>query len=229
MSIRVLVVDDNAELVDNIREYLQLQNYSVESAASGSAALEMVQTRPYDLMVLDVGLPGIDGLALCQMLRAQKVTLPILMLTARDTIDDRVAGLASGADDYLIKPFALRELNACIGALLRRTIGAQHVLRVGDLELDCASMRAARAGKPLKLNPTCLKLLRELMLKSPAVVPRERLLTVGWGGETPPSDSLRTNLYLLRREIDRPFDRPLIHTQQGFGWSIADLGEDDAP
>ena len=110
MQVRILVVDDNPEIVSNIREFLELQQqWSVETAASGPAALDMIAHRPYDLMVLDLGLPGMDGLTVCRMLRSQGSPLPVLMLTARDAIDDRVEGLKSGADDYLVKPFSLRE------------------------------------------------------------------------------------------------------------------------
>ena len=224
MQVRILVVDDNPEIVSNIREFLELQQqWSVETAASGPAALDMIAHRPYDLMVLDLGLPGMDGLTVCRMLRSQGSPLPVLMLTARDAIDDRVEGLKSGADDYLVKPFSLRELSARIEALLRRTLGNRQILVVGDLQFDLGRMLVTRRGRPLKLNPICLKLLKELMQRSPDIVSRQRLTWVGWGADTPPSDSLRSNLYLLRRVVDKPFDSELIHTHPSFGWSLSVL------
>lgn len=146
------------------------------------------------------------------------------MLTARDTIDDRVEGLTSGADDYLIKPFSLRELAARVEALLRRS-GANPAgrLTAGPLSLDLKTLRVEREGRDIKLNPTCLQLLRELMQQSPGIVSRRRLEAVLWQGEPPASDSLRSNLYLLRQAVDKPFDRPLIHTHPGLGWYVADL------
>ena len=137
MFFPILVVDDNLEILSNIRDYLVLKGYNVETTPSGAEALERLNSRSYSLCVLDIGLPVIDGLSICQTLRKQHNNVPILMLTARDSIDDRVRGLEVGADDYLVKPFALRELTARIDALLRRTYGDnRNLLQVGDLVMN---------------------------------------------------------------------------------------------
>lgn len=191
MSIRILVVDDNPDILANVRDFLSMKDgWAPETASTGLEALERIDRSTFDLVILDVGLPDTDGMTLTRRLRASGFTAPILMLTARDTIDDRVEGLTSGADDYLIKPF---------------------------------SLRVEREGRDIRLNPTCLQLLRELMQQSPGIVSRRRLEAVLWQGEPPASDSLRSNLYLLRQAVDKPFDHPLIHTHPGLGWSVADL------
>lgn len=221
MSLAVLLVDDNTDILCNVRDYLEMNGMAVETAINGKEALERMSQRSYAVCVLDIGLPDVDGLTVCKTLRANGDKTPILMLTARDSIDDRVTGLEVGADDYLIKPFSLRELNARVQALVRRAYGDSEMkLRVGDLTLTFSTTQVNRAGKPIKLNPTCLTILKELMIRSPAIVSRSRLEAQVWGGGAPDSDSLRANIYLLRQAIDKAFDKKLIHTHPGLGWSI---------
>ncbi|MDM8087685.1 response regulator transcription factor [Parasutterella secunda] len=221
MSLAVLLVDDNTDILCNVRDYLEMNGMAVETAINGKEALERLSQRSYAVCVLDIGLPDVDGLTVCKTLRANGDKTPILMLTARDSIDDRVTGLEVGADDYLIKPFSLRELNARVQALVRRAYGDSEMkLRVGDLTFDLSTTQVNRAGKPIKLNPTCLTILKELMIRSPAIVSRSRLEAQVWGGGAPDSDSLRANIYLLRQAIDKAFDKKLIHTHPGLGWSI---------
>ena len=216
MSIRILVVDDNVDIINNVREYLSLKGWTVEWCTTGSDALRRLQADPFDLLILDLGLPGLDGLTICRELRAAHSKLPILMLTGRDAIDDRVRGFEAGTDDYLVKPFSLRELAARVEALLRRSYGAsEKVLRVGDLEMNLETMRVTRAGRDIRLHPLGLRLLKILMSQSPAIVGRARLETLLWNGSAPDSDSLRSNLYRLRQEVDKPFDKALIHTHPG--------------
>lgn len=223
MSLPILLVDDNVDILYNIRDYLVIKGFTVETALNGVDALDRLKTTSYGLCVLDIGLPLIDGLSICQLLRRDGNNIPILMLTARDSVDDRVRGLEVGADDYLVKPFALKELAARIEALLRRSYGNQRdVLQVGDLVFNIQTLQVSRAGTPIKLNPTCLAILKELMAKSPAVVSRSRLETVVWNGSPPDSDSLRANLYLLRKAVDKPFDKALIKTHPGMGWSLSE-------
>lgn len=221
MSLAVLLVDDNTDILCNVRDYLEMNGMAVETAINGKEPLERMSQRSYAVCVLDIGLPDVDGLTVCKTLRANGDKTPILMLTARDSIDDRVTGLEVGADDYLIKPFSLRELNARVQALVRRAYGDSEMkLRVGDLTFDLSTTQVNRAGKPIKLNPTCLTILKELMIRSPAIVSRNRLEAQVWGGGAPDSDSLRANIYLLRQAIDKAFDKKLIHTHPGLGWSI---------
>ena len=213
MSIRILVVDDNPDILANVRDFLSMKDgWAPETASTGLEALERIDRSTFDLVILDVGLPDTDGMTLTRRLRASGFTAPILMLTARDTIDDRV------------EAFSLRELAARVEALLRRS-GANPAghLTAGPLSLDLKTLRVEREGRDIRLNPTCLQLLRELMQQSPGIVSRRRLEAVLWQGEPPASDSLRSNLYLLRQAVDKPFDHPLIHTHPGLGWSVADL------
>ena len=224
MSIRILVVDDNPDILANVKDFLTFHDgWIAETCHTGCDAIERLNPAQYDLLILDVGLPDIDGLTITRRLRESGHQLPILILTARDTIDDRVEGLRSGADDYLVKPFSLRELAARVEALLRRSgTGSAERLTVGPLTLDLKTLRVTRTSQDIRLNPMCLQLLRELMQRSPGVVGRNRLEAILWQGEAPASDSLRSNLYLLRQAVDKPFDRPLIHTHPGLGWSVSD-------
>lgn len=217
----VLVVDDNADILSNVRDYLEMSGLSVETALGGREALSRMSRKSYAVCILDIGLPDIDGLSVCKTLRQKGDKTPILMLTARDSIDDRVTGLSVGADDYLIKPFSFRELSARVQALIRRAYGDEQMkLKVGDLEFDLSTTQVFRGGQLIKLNPTCLTILKELMTKSPAIVSRNRLEALVWSDSVPDSDSLRANIYLLRQAIDKSFDKKLLHTHPGLGWSI---------
>lgn len=224
---RILVVEDNVDILTNVLDYLELKGFSVDCAQDGLSGLHLAATEHYDLIVLDIMLPGLDGYQFCQRLRedARRDT-PILMLTARDALEDRLRGLRSGADDYLVKPFSLAELVARIEAILRRSRGGGlGELRVADLAFDPATHQASRAGKPLKLNPMGAKLLALLMQKSPAVVKREVLEMEMWGEDMPDRDSLRSHIHQLRQVVDKPFARPLIHTVHGVGYRLAELDE----
>lgn len=221
MSYTVLVVEDNQEILSNVRDFLILKGFVVETAVNGADALERLTRGSFNLCILDIGLPVIDGLSICQTLRQHGNPIPILMLTARDSIDDRVRGFDCGADDYLIKPFALKELVARVQALLRRSYGQEeHSLIVGDLQFNLQTLEVKRDDQTIHLNPTCLAILKELMIASPGVVSRARLENVVWNGMPPDSDSLRANMYLLRKAIDKSFNSPLITTHPGLGWSL---------
>ncbi|MDR2240320.1 MAG: response regulator transcription factor [Zoogloeaceae bacterium] len=221
---RLLVIEDNPDILANIIDGLAQAGHIVDCARNGPGGLHLALTGHYDLIVLDVMLPGMDGFQVCRGLRDGGNPTPVIMLTARDTLDDRVQGLRTGADDYLVKPFALAELEARIEAVLRRTLGARRRLQVADLTLDLDTWRVTRGGQTIRLNPACLKLLETLMRKSPAVVRRETLETLLWGDNPPASDSLRSHMHLLRQAVDKPFPRPLLHTLHGIGYR---LGEDD--
>ncbi|MGF1643361.1 MAG: response regulator transcription factor [Thiotrichales bacterium] len=226
---RILVIEDNRDILANVLDYLTLKGYGVDCAQDGLTGLHLASTGHYDLIVLDIMLPGIDGYQVCARLREDAANdVPILMLTARDALDDRLQGLRAGADDYLIKPFALSELVARIEAILRRSHGTlKRRLEVADLVYDLDTLTVSRAGKPIKLNPLGLKLLAVLMQRSPAVVRREALEETLWGDECPDSDSLRSHIHQLRRVIDKPFDKPLLHTIHGIGFCLAERADDD--
>ena len=220
----ILLVEDHQDIAEMVYAYLERRGYSMDYAADGVTGLHLAVTQDYDVIVLDLMLPGMDGLELCTKLRneARKDT-PVLMLTARDTLQDKVAGLDTGADDYLVKPFEIQELEARVRALIRRRQGglAPETLKVGDLVLDTGTLIAKRAGQELALTPIGLKLLTVLMRASPRVVSRRDLERQVWGEVLPDSDTLRSHLYNLRKTIDRPFERPLLHTVQGAGYRLA--------
>ncbi|GIX32931.1 MAG: DNA-binding response regulator [Lysobacterales bacterium] len=222
----ILLIEDNRNISEMVGEYLERRGYSLDYAADGLTGLHLAVTNSYDVIILDLMLPGLDGLELCRKLRQEgKRATPVLMLTARDTLDDKLKGLDAGADDYLVKPFAVQELEARIRALMRRDrrqVSAE-VLKVGDLVLDTATLRVSRAGKELSLSPIGLKLLTILMRESPRVVSRRDIEREIWGDELPDSDTLRSHLYNLRKVVDKPFDKPLIHTIHSAGYRIADL------
>jgi DNA-binding response OmpR family regulator len=200
----------------------------VDCAQDGLVGLHLAVTQPFDLIILDIMLPGMDGLTLCRKLRQDaRVNTPVIMLTARDSVDDKLAGFKAGSDDYLVKPFALPELHARVEAVLRRSQSQiSNQLTVADLSYDLDTLQVSRRGKTLKLHPIGLRLLEKLMKSSPHVVRRESLQEVLWGDDIPDSDSLRSHIHLLRQVIDKPFDTPLIHTVHGIGYCLkADTDE----
>ncbi|MDJ0741299.1 MAG: response regulator transcription factor [Gammaproteobacteria bacterium] len=226
---RVLMIEDHRDIAEMVGGYLEGQGYELDYAADGVTGLHLAVVNDYDVVILDLMLPGLDGLAVCRRLRedARRDT-PVLMLTARDTQQDKITGLDSGADDYLVKPFDIRELEARVRALVRRARGGvtADLLQVGDLTLDTGTHELHRAGQRLTLTPTALKVLTVLMRASPRIVSRHDLEHEVWGDLPPDSDTLRSHLYTLRKVIDRPFDRPLLHTVHGAGYRLAvDDGE----
>lgn len=220
----ILVIEDNPDLNANLIDYLGGRGHSVDVAYNGYAGLGFALENPYDAIVLDLMLPGIDGLEVCTRLRREGIVTPVLMLTARDSLEDKLDGFASGADDYLIKPFALLELEARLLALSRRPrpeSGSQP-LRVADLVLDTGTWRVTRGGQPIELSPIPLKLLELLMQRAPQVVSRAELERAIWGDSPPDSDALRAHLHSLRNAIDKPFAVPLLHTVRGFGYRLSE-------
>lgn len=219
---RLLIVEDSRDILANLADYLELRGYTVDCAHDGLSGLHLAATQHYDLIVLDVMLPGMDGMTLCRSLRSgQRSATPVIMLTARDALEDRLHGFDSGADDYLTKPFAMSELAARIEAVLRRSRGASRVLLVDQLRYDLDTLEVTREGQRLTLGRATFKLLEELMRRSPAVVRREVLETALWGDTPPDSDSLRSHIHQLRQQIDRPFAYPLLHTVHGVGYRLA--------
>lgn len=226
--IRTLIIEDNHDICENIGDYLGAKGHLTDFAHDGISAMHLALTQPFDVIVLDLMLPGMDGLTFCRKLRVEaKCNTPILMLTARDTLRDKLAGFEAGADDYLVKPFAMQELYARIRALNKRgQVKTAECLTVGDLTMDKHTLEVRRAGQILTLNPTCLKLLERLMVCSPAVVRRTDLETVIWGDDPPDGDLLRSHLYKLRRVVDAPFQKQLIHTIHRIGYRLAELNHD---
>jgi DNA-binding response OmpR family regulator len=219
-----LIVEDNIDIAENISDYLELQGHVMDFAMDGISGLHLALTQDYDAIILDIMLPGMDGLTFCKKLRedGEKET-PLLMLTARDTLSDKLKGFEAGADDYLIKPFEMKELSARIGALVRRSAHAKEkLLRVGNLEIDLGKMHVQRAGHSIELNRACLKILAILMKASPNVVSRKEIEHALWSDMPPDSDALRSHIYTLRKAIDKPFKRHLIQTVHGIGYKLVD-------
>ena len=225
MSTTILVVDDDSAVRESLRRALKLEGYEVELAADGDAALERIgaDSEP-DAVILDVMMPGTDGLEVCRTLRASGNRLPVLMLTARGAVDDRVAGLDAGADDYLVKPFALDELFARLRALLRRR-GAEEAetLRYADLELDVTTREVRRADEPIELTRTEFALL-ELFLRNPQqVLTRSVIYERVWGYDFGfGSNSLDVYIGYLRRKTESGGGGRLIHTVRGVGYALRD-------
>ena len=217
---RVLVVEDDLRMSRVLKRGLEEEGHAVDVAADGPEGLWLATENPYAAIVLDVMLPGFDGFDLCRKLRAAGVWPPVLMLTARDAVDDRVRGLDAGADDYLVKPFSLLELAARLRALARRDDRARPaVLAEGDLSLDPASKRAWRGGTELRLSPKEFTLL-ELFLRHPGVVlTRSQILDAAWDfGYDGGSNVVDQYVTYLRRKIDTPFGRHDLETVRGMGY-----------
>ncbi|MBA3978981.1 MAG: DNA-binding response regulator [Alcanivorax sp.] len=222
-KLAILLVEDHRQLAQTVVEYLEELGASADYAGDGALARSLLREHHYDLILLDIMLPGEDGYSLCEYLR-HDLTLdtPVIFLTARDQLDDKLEGFRRGGDDYLIKPFALPELSARIQALVRRERRevAPHILSVADLELDPARQEVRRAGQVLRLSPTAFRILRILMRETPKVVSREQLEQELWGDLVPDSDALRSHLYNLRKAVDKPFDVHLLETMPGVGFCI---------
>jgi DNA-binding response OmpR family regulator len=224
---RVLVVEDEVRLALLLKRGLEEEGYAVDTSGDGAEALWHATETEYDAIVLDIMLPGMDGLKVTRRLRAQRRWTPVLLLTARDAIDDRVVGLDVGADDYLVKPFSFAELAARVRALVRRgRVERPTVLEVGDLRLDPARRRAWRGEVELDLSPKEFALL-ELFLSHPGeVLTRTRILEHVWDFAYDPSSNV-VDQYIgyLRRKIDRPFGRDDLETVRGAGYRLRDPKE----
>lgn len=230
---RILLVDDEVELADSLAQQLRREGYTVDVAYTGGRAWELLQKSPalpYDLLVLDWMLPELSGLSLCQRVRQVDGTTPILFLTAKDTLDDRVEGLDAGADDYLVKPFELRELLARVRALLRRATGPGEGiprLQVGDLELDRENQVAYRQGRMIHLSQKEFRLLEYFMTHPGQLLTHDQIYEQVWAGEDPPSSNvLAAQVRLLRRRLRLPGAAELIHAVYGKGYRFGPVAED---
>ena len=222
-NLSIILVEDHRQLAQTVVDFLEQEGATVDYAGNTSLARELVQEHHYDLMLLDVMLPGEDGYSFCQYLRKElALDLPVIFMTARDQLEDKLEGFDRGGDDYIVKPFALPELAARVSALIRRQRKevTANTLQVADLQLDPARQEVRRDGQLLKLSPTAFRILRILMRESPKVVSREQLEHELWGDLVPDSDALRSHLYNLRKAVDKPFENALLNTLPGVGFSI---------
>ncbi len=218
----ILVIEDNSDLVANLYDFLEPRGYVVDAAYDAASGLRFARDNDYDAIILDLTLPDMDGLEVCSRLRDAGRDKPVLMLTARDTLDDKLEGFASGADDYLVKPFAMLELDVRLKALVRRGRGelSRELLRVADLMFDPATLHVERDGQSITLPPIPLKILALLIRQSPRVVPRREIERRIWGNVRPESDALRAHMSVLRAAIDRPFNKHLLRTVHGIGYQL---------
>lgn len=229
---RILLVDDEVEMADPLSLMLTREGYEVDVAYDGRSGNQLVQQRHYDLLILDWMLPQQSGLEICQQLRSGGNNTPVLFLTAKDTLDDRVQGLDAGADDYLVKPFELRELLARVRALLRRPptlepVATTQRLRVDDLELDVGNQLAYRQGRAIELSEKETQLLECLMRHSNQLLNHDQIHQYLWGesAEKPTSNALAAQIRLLRRKIEANDEPPLIHTVYGRGYRLGPASE----
>lgn len=221
---RILVVEDEAKVARALKEGLERDHYEVALASTGEEGFYLANAETFDLVILDLMLPGRDGLEILQTLRKRGLPTPVLILTARDALSDRVEGLDAGADDYVVKPFAFPELLARIRVLLRRGRSDQILrFKVGDLELDLVTRRVSRGGQPIEVTARELELLEYLLRHQGQIVSREMLAHDVWketARATPLDNVIDVHIARLRRKVDHPFPRKLIHTVRGVGFVL---------
>ncbi|WP_120498224.1 response regulator transcription factor [Kiloniella sp. EL199] len=219
-NIMVLLIEDDMDIAGTVSDYLELEGVECDHAFDGIRGFELAQQSNYDVILLDVMLPFRDGMSICEELRANGVDTPILMFTARDTLEDKLQGFQAGADDYLIKPFAMEELLMRTRVLSRRRSGEFKKFNLLDLSVDFDKRVVTRAGKDIKVSPTGWTILEVLSQNSPKLVSRSRLEVALWQGQPPDTNALKTHLYKLRQRIDKPFQHDLIHTVAGQGVAL---------
>ncbi len=222
---KILLVEDNNDLALNITEYFESKNHIVDYSADGLTAINLVSNDEYDIIILDIMLPGMDGFTFCKKLRVDlEDETPVIMLTARDTEQDKLTGFSSGTDDYLVKPFSLPELEARLSALNRRNRNSlikDKKLVVGDLVYDQSTLEIRRDNKTLIFKPVPRKILILLMRNSHRVVTRHEIEQEVWNDDPPDSEVLRAHIYAIRRELDKDYSVKLLHTIHGVGYRLA--------
>jgi DNA-binding response OmpR family regulator len=223
LGVRILIIEDDPTIATNLYDYLTALGHAVDAAADGATGVHLAMSQPFDAIVLDLGLPGLDGIKVCEKLRLQAhLETPVLMLTARDTLQDKLRGFESGADDYLVKPFALKELEARLHALHKRSRGrvTQKMLVAGDLTLDPEKLEIRFAGNEVKLPPKCIRLLEMMMAQPGRLCSRRELESAVWGDTQETSDTLRTHMHVLRRTLVEAGGRDPIETVHGLGYRL---------
>ncbi|MCD8485001.1 response regulator transcription factor [Candidatus Woesebacteria bacterium] len=222
---RILLIEDEHKLANAIKRALELQKYAVDVAYEGEDGLILaIGEEAYDLIISDIMLPGIDGIELCQKIRQEGIHTPVLMLTAKGQIQDKVAGLDGGADDYMVKPFSFDELFARVRALIRRPKGERDpVLSIGDLYLDPISFKVTRAGEPIELSTREFALVEYLMRNPNKVHSKEQLIAHVWDYDANVlPGTVEVHIKNIRDKLDTPFPNKLIHTVRGFGYEMRD-------
>lgn len=200
--INVLLVEDDIDLAATIVDYLEIESINCDHASNGLVGLDLIQRNHYQMIMLDINMPKMDGLTLCNTVREYGWDIPILMLTARDSLENKLQGFAAGSDDYLVKPFAMKELVARVQVLAKRRSGEMKRLVLGDLILDLNQRSALLKQQPLKLSPIAFKLLEVLVRASPQAVSRQHIMQAVWGDDQPDSNSLKVHIHHLRKQLD---------------------------
>ena len=226
-SLSILIIEDNAQLAANLYDYLQGCGHTLDAAPDGLSGLHLASSNDYDAILLDWNLPRLDGLTVLRRLRNEaKKKVPVIMLTARDRLDDKIDGFESGLDDYLVKPVALPEIEVRLRSLVARmkhSVASDDVLSIGNLYFDLRTMQAWRGDRKIALTRTGRRLLELLMRESPNVVTRARLERAAWDNSVPGTDLLRSHMYVLRRAIDLESEKPLLHTVPGSGYRLCHI------
>ncbi|NRA53468.1 MAG: response regulator transcription factor [Gammaproteobacteria bacterium] len=220
MSISVLLVEDDIDLAATVVDYFEFEDIQCDHAANGVQGLALIEANPYQVVILDLNLPRMDGLSVCQKVRANSNDTPILMLTARDTLRDKMAGFDAGTDDYLVKPFEIEELLMRVKALSTRRSGQVSSLTVGQLALQLKEKTASFNDKALKLTPITFKLLEKLMREAEKPVSRLALMQAVWGDDQPDSNSLKVHIHHLRKQLERVEANISVATETGFGFAL---------
>ena len=220
--IHILLVEDEEALAENVATFLEARGHALDFATDGAQALSLALEHRYDVVVLDLSLPKLDGLDVCRLIRERSTRhVPILMLTARDSLDDKVLGFKLGADDYLTKPFALEELEVrCVALSRRHTLHTERVIAMGPLVVDRQRRTVAREGTPIVLRNLGYRIIEYLAESYPRTVTRSELTYELWGDEPPDSDALRSHIYQVRAVLDKPFARPILKTVSGVGFVL---------
>lgn len=218
----VLLVEDDIDLATTIVDYLEIESINCDHASNGLMGLELIQRNHYQMIMLDINMPKMDGLTLCSTVRENGMDIPILMLTARDSLEDKLQGFDAGSDDYLVKPFAMKELVARVQVLAKRRSGEVRRLTLGDLTLDLNQHRAQLQEHTLKLSPMTFKLLEVLVRASPHTVSRQNIMQHIWGDAQPDSNSLKVHMHHLRKQLDALTSNIKLETVQGVGFVIKD-------
>ena len=226
---KILLVEDNKDIAGVIFDFFEIHGHQLDYAVDGNQGFDLARKHHYDVIILDVMLPAISGLEVCSNLRSEGVDTPILMLTARDQNADILEGFKRGVDDYLVKPFDLKILEARILALYRRRQGstAQSTIQFGELSLDMANHTLTRKDCNFQLNQTLFNIMKMLMLRAPKMVSREELLSLVWQDDLPDTDILRSHIYQLRNKIDKPFGYAYIRTIPKVGYHLVAPSSDE--
>lgn len=219
-TLQLLLVEDNLELAETTVEHFELDGIYCDHAANGVAALELIAKTHQDVVILDLNLPRMSGLEVCKRLREQGNDVPVIMLTARDALEDKILGFETGADDYLTKPFAFEELLMRVKVLSRRRSGEVNVIQLKDLKMNVKERSVTRGADDIKLSPTGYRILETLLRATPNPVSREDLIQKVWGDEQPDTNSLKVHMFKLRRALDDNHEEKLLQTVKNFGFVL---------